>query len=178
MNFITNAGRLVPVAAAVLAGLVGCRSRGPERELIKKRDAIEKAAKPYSADWFARTKDRHVVIAFDVRQGRLVPTARGAELRVGRQPFHPRKEGDVTVRYLDATGKVIGRYAIDDPLEVKSCDLDVSPTGGIKRLDSGIVEVLVPYDRAIARVELVRGKEPPLSLDVVEMMKSLRLPSK
>lgn len=66
--------------------------------------------------------------------------------------------GSVLVIYRNGKGKEIGRYATEDPLLIRSCDLD-DPRGGVVRLlKRGTVEVLLPFDRAISSLEIGRAE--------------------
>jgi len=167
----------IAAAAIVVAGLFGCRTSAPERMAFRRRAAVEKATRPYNPNWRAVTRERHLAIGFNVVHGEFESAPSGAGVRVGRRPYHASGAGDLTVRYLKASGKVVGQYRIADPLEVRSCDVEADSIGGVKRLDSGYVEILVPYDLSIAKIELILAGDSTLSFDVDSLVRSARMPS-
>jgi hypothetical protein len=166
----------IAAAAIIVAGLLGFLTCTPERMAFRRRAAVERATRPYNPNWRASTKERHLAIGFNFAHGKLESVPRGAGVKSGRRPYSPSGVGNVTVRYLKASGKVIGHYQMSDPLEVRSCNPQADSFVGGTRLDSGYFEIPVPYDPSIAKIELIRAGDS-LSFDVESLVKHALMPS-
>ncbi|MCJ7662842.1 MAG: hypothetical protein MUO24_01225 [Desulfobacterales bacterium] len=147
---------IIVIASIVIVGgctLVG----GDEYKLYNSRDKEEKNTASFNAAYFKDKERRHMAVFFDIVDGVLTPSSRPAEVRPGRMPHRSKTAGNVIIVYKGQDGKELGRYAIEDPILVRSCDFDKGKVGELKPINKGMVEILLPYNLMITTVEIERA---------------------
>lgn len=145
---------------------------GEEYEFYNSRKKVEKNTPSFSPSYFKDKERRHMAVFFNIVDGVLVPSSRPADIRPGRMPHHSKTSGNVSIIYKGADEKELGRYAIEDPILVRSCDFDKGKMGEIKPIDKGTVEILLPYNPLISIVEVVRIDGKRKTFDFSEQIKS------
>jgi hypothetical protein len=138
-----------------------------EYEQYRQVKKAQDATRAFTPTYYKDTQRRHLVVYFEIADGRLRPSARPAERRPGKLPYRSASAGNVLVVYRDADGKELGRYATEDPMLVRSCDSEHGLVGELKRLSDGVViEVLLPDDARIRSVAFGRPNEKPLTFPI------------
>ena len=134
------------------------------------RQRVETATQPFNASYFNDFESVHVVIFFDISEGELVPSDAPVQIRSGDMPYRSDDGGNLRLIYGDASGREIGRYTIEDPGVVRSCDPDYEELGAIKPIALGTTELVVPFDPAIAILQIQRPGDEARTFDVSAQM--------
>jgi hypothetical protein len=161
-------GCLLPLIAVTLtAAAVGC-GRAPSESATTRRAVAEIDAKvrPYDARAATDPARRHYAVMFRITNGVLTPEGGPAQIRPGNAPYYPPLTGGLLVVYRDANGTELGRYAIEDPGTVRSCDQAGGRSGAVAPLASGRVALVLPALPTIAQVDLGPSPERLTRFDI------------
>ena len=96
---------------------------------IKKRDKIERNILPFNPEYFKKTQAQHIIIFFDVINGRLIASDKKAIIRPGRRPHHP-FSGNFVVVCKTSEGEIIDRFFINDPASTRLPRIKTRSLGG------------------------------------------------
>ena len=135
----------------VLAGIIWftLSLQNGEERLFKDRERAEKNTPPFNPEYFKEKEKKHIAVFLEIFQDTLTPSSRSAEIRPGNLPFRSKSMGPVTIIYKGANGQEIGRYAIEDPLIIRSSD--IKDTKPIRR---STIEILLPLNLTIRTIEI------------------------
>ncbi|UCC67247.1 MAG: hypothetical protein JSV79_08905 [Armatimonadota bacterium] len=149
-----KAGSIAALLVAFSWLATGCGERGRDVELARQRQDVLDSVPPFDPGYFQDAARTHIAVFFDIVDGELRLSPRPAEIRPGLPPFRPLSAGPVLVVYSDETGEELGRYAIEDPTMIRWCHPEVPDASGVRQIQTGTAEILLPHNRAIAVVEI------------------------
>lgn len=135
---------------------------------------VEANSSPYSMDYYQDPEARHYAMLLKVENGEIQPAIISLELRPGRMPHQPEPQDGLKVSFADAEGRPLGTYLAANPMLLRACeDGDTKP--GISRLQSGTIEVLLPFNKQIATVSLDEGRKEykPVTVPIGPRIKRL-----
>ncbi|MFC1511717.1 hypothetical protein ACFL5H_00795 [Candidatus Latescibacterota bacterium] len=138
---------------------------GGDYKFYNSRDNVEKDTPPYNPSYYRDQESRHMAVFFDIVDGLLIPSSRVAEIRPGRMPYRSETSGNIMIVYNGPDGRELGSYATEDPILARSCDFDDGNVGEIKIIEKGTIEVLLPFNRSIAEVEIGKVGEESKTFD-------------
>lgn len=117
---------------------------------------LDKETRSFSTAYLSDGKQKHMVVYFEIENGVLKKIERHVEIRPGLLPYSAPGVGDYYVIYRDTEGKEIGRRTIDNPMTIRICGFTGDGDGpvGIVPVQSGTVEILIPFDPAIEFIEV------------------------
>jgi hypothetical protein len=88
-------------------------------------------------------------------------------------PHRTKNAGDFVVTYLNANEEKLGSYTMEDPTHIRSCDLEYGSNGALRRRPSGIIEILLPYDPRIVKIEVGFREAPTMIFDITKQTKKV-----
>lgn len=136
--------------------LSGCSDAMDDYNQYKEQDDVAEKTPDFDPAYFKDTKQRHMAVFFDIQNGKLILSARPAQIRVGNMPYKPESAGNVKIVYKNKKGKTLGSYSVFDPILARSCDQQKGGLKGeFKTIAKGTVAVLLPLNQKISQIEII-----------------------
>ncbi|MEJ0103789.1 MAG: hypothetical protein WDO19_15060 [Bacteroidota bacterium] len=158
----------------VLLPLIFAACSGKPKFSKQQLDALavtEKNTRPFNPNINGDSVRVKAVITLDVRNGQIMETPAKIELiPSGSEPYRAIK-GTFTVSYTDSTGKEIGKYSMESPLTIRSCDDPKKAV--ITSMVNGQVVITVPYSAGLQHIRLADGSAKelrPVELDLKKFL--------
>ena len=150
--------RIASLAVLGIWLVSGCSTADKrEYKAYKEQQKIQRLSGDFDPAYFRNTENRHMAVFFRISGGKLQPVATPPQSRPGGMPYRSADAGNVLVIYRDSSGKELGRYAVEDPLLVRSCDFDNNKTGLLNPLpENTSIEILLPDLPTITQIEIGR----------------------
>jgi hypothetical protein len=162
---------LLLLVATSLWGQSNNTSRPPNTKdkIYERRNDAESKTGPFTLKHLNNNEARHIALVLKIDGDRLVPVR--AVRRRGILPYRPTNGGQFQVELLDANGKRLNTFSIQDPTIQRSCDGD-DENDVIRPLPNGTeFEIVLPDLPQIARVQMVSSvKDAKYSIDDVDKL--------
>ena len=156
-----------------VAGNTGCTKQVTDYRLTRDSEKLRRATPPFNPAYFKEQEQKHLAVFFDIVNGHIRPSQRAAETRPGRMPYRSRTSGNAVIVYRGEGGEELGRYAAEDPVILRSCDTEAGPSGEVRQITKGTIEILLPYNPAIKEIEIVRKGKEPEAYEISEQLEQL-----
>lgn len=146
---------LLLFAVTSLWGQANETSRAPNTtdKIYDRRDEAESKTGPFSLKHLNDKEARHIALVLRKEGDNLVPVR--AVRRQGLLPYRPSSGGQFQVEVMDANGKRLDSFTIQDPTIQRSCD-EVDANNVTRPLPDGTeFEIILPDLAQIASVQMV-----------------------
>jgi hypothetical protein len=143
------------LAATMLSILIiGCTKERERYIFYRERAKVENNTPPFSTGYFEDERNRHVAVLFNIDNGVLTLADPQPQVRPGHMPYHPSTSAHFIVIYRDSNDFELGRYSIEDPRSLRSCEATNGTPGDITTITHGTLELLLPHDERITSMTL------------------------
>lgn len=112
------------ILLSVLLLSASCNQKQTQKqdELSSKLDELDQLSGNYTPAQVGDYKTYHIAVRGKYENGAWIMDQSTAYIRPGRLPYGKASNGEMEVKYTDASGKVLGTYLIENPGKLRSCD--------------------------------------------------------
>jgi hypothetical protein len=141
---------------AVVILTISCNQKQEQKgdELSGKLTELDELSGEFEPMQTGDFKTYHLAVKGKYENGVWMIDSNAAYMRPGRLPYGTASNGEFQVVYMDANGKVLGKYAIEHPGKSRSCDEGGNKTTIADKFD---FEILLPGRDDIKGVSLSQG---------------------
>jgi hypothetical protein len=144
--------RLSGIFVALFLLSCGRQATGDDKKKVQDANTtVEKQKGQFDPAFQKNPKSSHFAakINFDNGVFQLDPTA--ITKRAGRLPYGQHGGGDLMIEYRDSESRSLGKYFIQNPMKLRSCDTGSAPF--TKAINKGSFELFLPANPSITTVE-------------------------
>ena len=142
------------LAATLFAASCSEQKEQKEDELSKNLTRLDELSGDYAPMQNGDYKTYHLAVKGRYENGIWKLDSMATYMRPGRLPYGAASNGELQVTYTDANGKELGKYLVEHPGKMRSCE------GGEPKLsvmDKFDFEILVPGREDVRGVSLSQG---------------------
>lgn len=112
------------ILASMLLFATSCSQKQQQKgdELSGKLDQLDQLSGDYTPAQVGDYKSYHIAVRGKYENGAWIIDQSAAYIRPGRLPYGKASNGELEVKYTDASGKVLGQYLIENPGKLRTCD--------------------------------------------------------
>ena len=135
------------------------------------RDKAEKNISKFNNTYFDDKESKHVIIYFDIEDGKLILSSKQAKLVKGKMQYVSKTGGSFQIMTKGSDGKVLSKFYIQDPTKIQIIDEKESAMQPIKNAKD--IQIVIPYDSHLQTLEFAVDKEK-YEFDILEKIKNLQ----